>query len=120
MKKIIVLLLMIITGLTALWSIDEYNRPVEAIDELIGRDFNFAVKAYFQTEPDQQYKVNINSNLDEFNGGILNKSGILRDSIVHVFTWKYTTHKKTLWVGKTETMESEVIDAIRYNNKFMF
>jgi hypothetical protein len=120
MKKLIVILLIIIIGLTASWYFDIWNQPVETIDELIGQNFDYAHKTYFQTDPDKQYKVNINDNLNEFNGGILNKTEILTDSIVHVFTWDYATHKKTIWVGQSITMESQIIDAIRYNNRVRF
>lgn len=120
MKKLIVILSIIIVGLTASWYFDIWNEPVETIDELIGRNFDYAHKKYFQTDPDRQYKVKVNDNLNEFDGGILNKKKILTDSIVHVFTWDYTTHKKTIWVGRTEKLENQVIDAIRYKNTVRF
>jgi hypothetical protein len=120
MKKLIVILSIIIVGLTASWYFDFWHEPVETIDKLVGKNYDHAHKMYFQTDPDRQYKVNVNENLNEFDGGILNKKEILTDSIVHVFTWDYTTHKKTIWVGRTEELESQVIDAIRYKNNVQF
>ena len=120
MKKIIVILSVIIIGLTTAWYFDIWNKPVETIDELIGKNYDYAHKMYFQTDPDRQYKVNVNHNLNEFDGGILNQKEILTDSIVHVFTWDYMTHKKTIWVGRTKKLESQVIDAIRYNKDVRF
>jgi len=120
MKKLIVILSIIIVGLTTSWYFDFWHEPVETIDELVGKSYDHAHKMYFQTDPDKQYKVNINENLNEFDGGILNTKEILTDSIVHVFTWDCTTHKKTIWVGRTEELESQVIDAIRYKNNIQF
>jgi hypothetical protein len=120
MKKLIVILSIIIVGLTASWYFDIWHEPVETIDELIGKNFDYAHKMYFQTDPNRQYKVNVNDNLNAFDGGILNKKEILTDSIVHVFTWDYTKHKKTIWVGRTERLENQVIDAIRYKNTVIF
>jgi len=120
MKKLIVILSILGLGLTASWYFDIWNEPVETIDELIGQNYDYAHKIYFQTDPHRQYKVNINNNLNEFDGGILNKKEILTDSIVHVFTWVYTTNKKTIWVGRTEKLESQVFDAVRYNNSVQF
>lgn len=120
MKKLIVILSILGLGLTASWYLDMWNEGVETIDELIGQNYDYAHKIYFQTDPDRQYSVIVNNNLNEFDGGILNKKGILTDSIVHVFTWVYTTHKKTIWVGRTEKLENQVIDAIRYKNSVRF
>jgi len=111
---------LIIVGLTASWYFDIWHEPVEPISQLIGENYDYTHKIYFQTDPDKQYKLNVNNNLNEFDGGILNKKEILTDSIVHVFTWDYTTNKKTIWVGQTEKLESQVIDAIRYSNKVQF
>lgn len=120
MKKLAVILPIIVVGLTTSWYFDFWHKPVEKIDELIGQNYDYAHKIYFQTDPDKQYKMDVNDNLNEFNGGIFNKKDILTDSIVHVFTWDYTTHKKTIWIGQTEKLESEIIDAIRYNKKVQF
>jgi len=120
MKKLLVILSIIVVGLTATWYFDIWHKPVETVDELIGQNYDYAHKTYFQTDPDRHYTVNINDNLNEFDGGILNEKEILTDSIVHVFTWDYTTHKKTIWVGQTEKMESQVIDAIRYSDNVQF
>lgn len=120
MKKLIVILTFIVIGLTASWYFDIWNKPVQTIDKLIGQNFDYAHKRYFQKDPDKQYSININDNLSEIDGGILNEKEILTDSIVHVYTWDFTTHKKTIWVGQTEKMELQIIDAIRYSNKVQF
>jgi len=119
-KKLIVILSLIIVGLTSSWYFDIWHEPVEPVNELIGKNYDYAYKVYFQTEPDKQYKLNVNDNLNEFDGGILNKKEILTDAIVHVFTWELMTHKKTIWVGQTEKLKSQVIDAIRYKNNVQF
>jgi len=120
MKKLIAILSIIAIGLTASWYFDIWNEPVKTIDELIGENYDYAHKMYFQTDPERHYTVNVNYNLNEFDGAILNDKEILTDSIVHVFTWNYVTHKKTIWIGQTEKMEMQVIDAIRYNNNVQF
>lgn len=120
MKKLIVIISIIVIGLTASWYFDIWHEPVEPIDELIGKNYDYAHKIYFQKDPDRQYKVNVNDNLSEFDVEILNKKEILNDSIVHVFTWDFTTHKKTIWVGRTEKFQNQIIDAIRYGNTVRF
>ena len=87
MKELIVILSIIIVGLTASWYFDIWYDSVETIDELIEKNYDYAHKMYFQTDPNRQYKVNVNNNLNEFDAGILNKKEILTDSIVDVFTW---------------------------------
>ncbi|MEX2484830.1 MAG: hypothetical protein WED10_09725 [Brumimicrobium sp.] len=120
MKKLIVILSISLVGLTASWYFDIWHESVETVDELIGHNYDYAHKLYFQTDPDIQYKVNINSKLNEFDGGILNKKEILTDSIVYVFTWDLMTHKKTIWVGQTKKMKNQIIDAIRYKYNVQF
>lgn len=97
MKNLIVILTIILIGLTAMWHFDIWNEPVETIDELIGKNYDYAYKMYFWTEPDRNYTVNVKGNLNQFDGRILNKKEILTDSKVHVLTWEYTTQKKTIW-----------------------
>lgn len=87
MKKLIVILSIIIVGLIASWYFDIWYDSVETVDELIEKNYDYAHKMCFQTDPNRQYKVNVNNNLNEFDAGILNKKEILTDSIVHVFTW---------------------------------
>jgi hypothetical protein len=120
MKKIKVILVILVIGLTVSWYFDIWSEPVETIDELIGQNYDYAHKKYFETDPDRHYIVNVNDDLNEFDGGILNEKEILTDSIVHVFTWDYSTHNKTIWVGQTDKMESQVIDAIRYKDNVQF
>lgn len=120
MKKIAVIFSIVVVGLTAAWYFDIWHDPVETIDELIGQNYDYAHKKYFQTKPDRQYKLNVNDNLNEFDGGILSEKENLTDSTVHVFTWDYTTHKKIIWVGQSKKMKNQVIDAIRYSNNVQF
>lgn len=120
MKKLIVIIVIIIVGLSATLYFGIWHEPVEKIDKLIGQNYEYASEKYFRTEPDNQYVVNINKNLSEFDGGILNQKEILEDSIVHVFTWEFENYKKTIWVGDTKNMKSQIIDAIRYKDNVIF
>lgn len=107
--------------LNAILGIDVvYHKQFETIDELVGRNYDYAHKVYFSTDPDIHYKVNINSDLNEFDGGILNEKDILTDSIVQVYTWDYPSHKKTIWVGETDRMKNQIIDAIWYSDDVQF
>lgn len=120
MKKLLVFIIILVVGFTVSWYLDIWHKPVEQIEELIGQNYHDAHKIYFHIDPDKHYKLNINSDLNEFDGGILNKKEILTDSIIHVYTWNYTTHKKTIWVGKTKKMKTQIIDAMRISNDVEF
>ena len=120
MKKLIVTLIVIVIGLAVTWDLDNRGQPFETIDELIGKNYEYAHKTYFRKYPESNYTINVKGNLNEFDGGILNKKNTLTDSIVHVFTWDYQTHKKTIWIGQTEKMESQVIDAVQYSKDVQF
>ncbi len=119
-RKILIILTVIVVGLISTWYFDIWHKPVETIDELIGKNFDFAQKIYFKTDPDSHYKISINDNLNEFDGGIYNEKSTLKDTVVHVYTWTFINHKQTIWVGETETMKNEIIDAIRYKNSVQF
>jgi len=93
---------------------------LKTIDQLIGKNFDYANKRYYRTVPDNHYQININDNLNEFDGGIYDKKNKLEDSIIHVYTWTFMNRKETIWVGETSTMKSEIIDAIRYKNSVRF
>jgi hypothetical protein len=96
------------------------HKPVETLDELIGKNLDYANNVYFKSEADETIKININNNLNEFQGGILSKKSILFDSIVYQYTWNFYTHKKTIWIGKTIENKNQIIDAIRYQNNVKF
>jgi hypothetical protein len=96
------------------------HQSVETIDELIGENLDFANKIYFKSEADETTKINLNNNLNEFQGGILSKKSMLLDSIVYQYTWNFYTHKKTIWIGKTNENKYQIIDAIRYKNNVKF
>lgn len=119
-KKTIIIFTVILVGLISTWYFDIWHRPVETIDELIGKNFDFAHKLYFKTDPDSHYQININDDLNEFDGVIYDKKNNLKDSIIHVYTWTFFNHKQTIWIGETDTMKGEIIDAIRYKNKVRF
>ena len=120
MKKVIVLLTAFIIGIGLTWYFDLFHKPVESIDELVGNNYDYAHNQYFGTAPNNQYKINVNKGLNEFDGGILNKKRNLTDSLVYVYTWVFINHKKTIWVGKTNKANKEIIDAIRYKNDVQF
>ena len=119
-QKTIIISTIFLVGLISIWYFDILHKPVETIDELVGKNFDFAHKVYYKTDPDIHYRININDNLNEFDGGIYDKINNLKDSIVQVYTWTYLNHKQTIWVGQTATMKSEIIDAIRYKSSVRF
>jgi hypothetical protein len=119
-KVIVVSVTILLIGIFLIWCFDILNKPVETIDGLIGKNFDYARVTYFKTNPDIQYNININQNLNEFDGAILNSKNLLSDSVVNVYTWTYFNHKKTIWVGQTSKMQNQIIDAIRYKNNIRF
>jgi len=120
MRRIVIIGTILLIGAISTWYFDFLNEPVETIDELVGHNYDYANKMYFESAPDKYYTININNNLNEFDGGILNRKDILTDSIVYVYTWEFVNHKETIWVGKTEKLKSQIIDAIRYKNSVKF
>lgn len=120
MKTKIIIGTILLLFMTTSWYFDTWNESVERIDELVGKNFDYAQKTYFRTDPDSHYIININKNLNEFDRAILSKQGILIDSIVDAYTWNFFNHKKTIWVGKTKQLNHEIIDAIRYKNNIQF
>jgi len=120
MRKIVVIGAIILVGFSATWYFDLWNEPVETIEELIGQNYDYAHKKYFEADPDGHYTININDNLNEFDGGIWDNKEVLIDSIVHVYTWNFMNHKKTIWVGETEKLQDQVIDAVRYKNDVQY
>ena len=119
-RKYIIILTIAIIGLASTWFFDIWHKPVETIDKLIGKNFDYANKQYFKSEPDKHYQININENLNEFDGGIYSKKNILKDSLVQVYTWTFMNYKETIWVGETSKMKNEIIDALRYKNSVRF
>ena len=119
-KVLLAIIGIAVIGVFLLCYFDIFNKPVETLDGLIGKDFDYACKTYFKTTPDVKYNININHNLNEFDGAVLNSKELLADSIVNVYTWAYSHYKKTIWVGKTSKMQNQIIDAIRYKNSVRF
>ena len=105
---------------SAIWYFDVLHKPVETIDELVGNNYDYAVKTYFNSEPNISTTFNINTNLNEFQGGILAKKNIIRDSLIKQYSWTFLNHKTTIWVSKTDNSDNEIIDAIRYKNEVQF
>lgn len=122
MKKnlILVLVLILLSGLGSALYYDLFHNSVENIDELIGKNYDYARNIYFKREPDVHYKKNVKVGLNEFDGGILSSKVIFSDSMVHVYTWNYNKYKKTIWVGQTSNMRNHILDAIRYKNNVRF
>ena len=63
MKRLVIILIITSSGLFSTWYFDIWHKPVEPIDELIGKDYDYARKLYFKTDPNQHYKININDPL---------------------------------------------------------
>src|SRR4030095_2572695 len=120
LSKILLVGIFILLLATGIWYFDPFHKPVETIDELIGKNLDYAVKLYFKKDPDVSSHFNINSPLNEFQGGVLAKKSIIRDSIIDQHTWNFLNHKATIWVTKTDQQHSEIIDAIRYKNGVVF
>ncbi|MBP1640781.1 MAG: hypothetical protein H6Q17_2364 [Bacteroidetes bacterium] len=118
MKKY--LLLISVIGIGLMLYFDLFHKPCETITKLKGKSYQYALNHYFKSQPNKVYTININTSLDEFNGGIISAKCLLKDSIVSVYTWNYFNHKKTIWVGKTTNQKDEIIDAIRYKNNVKF
>lgn len=114
----IILIVFLVLGLANYIGI--FNKSVETLDKLIGKDYSHIRNTYYKVKPDIFYKININNELNEFDGGIIDKNKILKDSIIYVYTWHYYFYKETIWVGKTMRMNREIIDAIRYKNNVRF
>ncbi len=81
-SKFLIILTIAIIGLASVWYFDIWHKPVETIDKLIGKNSDYANKLYYRTEPDYHYQININDNLNEFDGGIYDKKNKLKDSII--------------------------------------
>ena len=120
MKRIIVIGIILLAGIALSWYFDFWNEPVETIDELIGQNYDYAHKMYYRTDHNSFYAISVNEKLNEFDGVILNKADMLIDSVVHVYTWNFFNHKETIWIGKTERMEYEIIEAVRYSDNVIF
>jgi hypothetical protein len=120
MKKIYSTIFLLLIASISIWYFDILNEPVSTIDKLIGKEFDSVRQKYFNSDPDYEYQININHDLDEFNGGVLEHKDILIDSIVNVYTWNFSNHKKTIWTGRTKKKNNEIIDAIRYHKNIEF
>jgi hypothetical protein len=113
---IFVIFAIIIVGST-IWYLDLSHKPVETVDVLIGKNYDYALKSYFKCEPNSSSTVNINNELSEFQGGVVSKKHMVRDSIVRQFTWTFMNHKTTIWVSKTYKIYHEMSMTISCNNR---
>jgi len=120
MKIRFLILLGIIVAIATVWFFDPFHKPVETIDELIGQNYDYACKIYFSKDPNHSTRFNINNNVSEFQGGILNKRSQLKDTMILQYTWTFINYKSTIWVAKTFRQDNEIIDAIRYKNGVQF
>jgi hypothetical protein len=118
--KLIFTVIALIIVASSIWYFDPFHKSVETVDELIGNNYDYAVKTFFHSEPSSSTLFNINDNLNEFQGGVLSKKEIVRDSIIKQYTWTFLNHKTTIWVSKTDKLDNEIIDAIRYKNEVKF
>lgn len=114
------IILFVLIAISLIRYLKIFNESVETLDRLIGKDYSYIQNNYYKVKPECYYKININSDLNEFDCGILSKKEILTDSIIYVYTWHYCFYKETIWVGKTKRMNREIIDAIRYKNNVRF
>lgn len=104
----------------AYWYFDIGHKPVEKVDILIGNNYDFAYKLYFRSNPDESHTFKLKDAKDEFRGIIQNHARILQDSTVHEYTWSFSRYNITIWVGKTASLDYQVIDAIRWRKDVQF
>lgn len=119
MKKLITLGAIILIGVSSVWYFDLMHEPIESVDELINKGYTFAHN-YFGAQEDDYRSIDINDSLIPIDQRIIKKKGILTTPRIDVYTWHYTTHKITIWVGEIKNGEYSIIDAIRYNSKSGF
>lgn len=120
MKKIAIITTGFLICLAAVWYFLIKTTLVMQIDDLIGKNYDYAHKIHFQTDPDDFYQININDELNEFDGGIYNKTARLTDTIVSVYTWNFLNHSETIWIGATKDLEFEIIDALIYSSNIEY
>lgn len=112
---------MSILGLIAgYWFFDFGHEPVEKVNILIGNNYDFAEKLYFHSSPDENYTFKLKDAKGEFRGVLQTHAGILKDSILHEYTWNFGRYNITIWTGKTGKMDHEVLDAIRWRKNVQF
>ena len=120
MKKIILLTSIFVLSFLVCWHFDVFHKPVEPIPELLGENIDFAIKEYFRTGYDNSLTFSINGNLNELQGSILKFKNNLKDTMIWQYTWVFNNYKVTVWTAKTNKLNGEIIDAIRYKNSVKF
>ncbi|MFY0652771.1 MAG: hypothetical protein JXQ96_12085 [Cyclobacteriaceae bacterium] len=116
------LLIMLIFGVI-IATLAVYTRIIkepEQIQELIGENFDYAHKIYFKREPTGNYQINLNKTQNELDGGVLIKRNLLKDSVVNVYYWEFGLSRSVIWVGKTDKMNHEIIDALTFGKLIKF
>lgn len=102
------------------WYFDFGHKPVEKVEILIGNNYDFAEKLYFHSSPDISNTFKLKDARDEFRGVIQSHISILKDSTIHEYTWSFSRYNITIWTGKTENLDHQVIDAIRWRKDVQF
>lgn len=112
----VALLVLIVTY----WYFDFGHKPVERVDILIGNNYDFAHKLYFRSNPDESHTFKLKDAKNEFRGVIQSHARILQDSTIYEYTWSFSRYNITIWVGKTASLDHQVIDAIRWRKDVQF
>lgn len=118
-KVIITGTIIFISGLV-FWYFDMGHRPVEKVYALIGNNYDAAHKLYFRSDPDQDTTFKFKDIQGQLRQGVRNRYYLLKDTLIHEYTWKFSRHNITIWVAKTKTSDHEVIDAIRWKTNAKF
>ena len=97
------------------------SSSVETIDILISKDFKYALENFYKIEPTEKYTIKTTDDLNEFHrGAVTNKDCVILDPNIQVYTWKFDDYSETLWVAHTNESDSQIIDALRYDNNVNF
>ncbi|MCC6837043.1 MAG: hypothetical protein IT234_00775 [Bacteroidia bacterium] len=112
--------LALLVGITTYWYFDIGHKPVENVNILIGNNYDFAKKLYFRSNPDEFHTFKLKDAKNEFRGIIQSHASILKDSTIHEYTWSFSRYNVTIWVGKTASLDHQVIDAIRWRKDVQF
>ncbi|MGV3706349.1 MAG: hypothetical protein ACO1NU_13320 [Arcticibacter sp.] len=102
-----------------LWYYDPFHKTVEPVDNLIGRDYSFALN-YLGSEPNDCSSFKTTDVLNEFQAGVLSVKVKPIDSRISQCTWNFRRHKVTIWTARTAKLPNEIIDAVRYKNNVQF
>ncbi len=115
-------LAVVVIGIAAipLWYFDPLHGDIEEIEDLIGKNLDYAIKSYFHAAPNTSTTFDVSNGITEFRIGVLQRETMLKDNTISEYTWVFLNHKETVWTGKINDSEDEIIDAIRYKNRVVF